>query len=35
MSFPNGFDKTNALFDFDADVFNNMGGTSLVGDMSG
>ncbi|KAA0048278.1 CACTA en-spm transposon protein [Cucumis melo var. makuwa] len=34
MSFPNGFDKTNALFDFDADAFNNMGGTSLVGDMS-
>ncbi|TYK25849.1 uncharacterized protein E5676_scaffold436G00610 [Cucumis melo var. makuwa] len=31
MSFPSGFNETDALFDFDVNVFNNAGGTSSVG----
>ncbi|KAA0056066.1 uncharacterized protein E5676_scaffold451G00840 [Cucumis melo var. makuwa] len=30
MSFPSDFDETNALFNFDADAFYNMRGTSLM-----
>ncbi|TYK09603.1 CACTA en-spm transposon protein [Cucumis melo var. makuwa] len=34
MSFPNGFDETDASFDFDAKTFNNVRETSSVDDMS-
>ncbi|KAA0034802.1 (R)-mandelonitrile lyase 1-like [Cucumis melo var. makuwa] len=34
MSFPNGFDETDASFDFDAKTFNNVRETSSMDDMS-